>query len=132
MSSNYPPGVTGNEPEIAGRPVRTMNVDCEEDDVTFISAQEVLEALMKARDEMTHRGAGLTPRSAVDFVEELIDQIDVVERECYWSGEVEVEVEGDTAYWDCPRCGQSNEYELDDGPDPDEQRDRMMEERWAE
>lgn len=126
MSSNYPPGVTGNEPEIAGRPMRTMNVDCEQESLDMVPAhwaREVVKDLASPHP---------TRRDWEELADLLADSGWTVETECGFGGDVEVEVEGNTAYWECPRCGQDNEYELDDGPDPDEQRDRMMEERWAE
>jgi rubrerythrin len=48
-----------------------------------------------------------------------------VDEECTFTGKVDVYYAGDMQTWDCPECGATHEDEVD-GPDPDDQRDAML------
>lgn len=123
MSSNYPPGVTGNEPEIAGYPTSASIRECQAEAAT-LTRYSVLDVV---------RSVDLSdPSRARDLLKAAIDALPTDEDGvCMYEGPVEVEHVGDIDFWECPNCGAEHEDEAD-GPDPDEQRDRMMEERWAE
>lgn len=53
--------------------------------------------------------------------------------DCDWEGEADVTINdwGTTGSWQCPECLHDNEADLGDlgGPDPDDARDRMMDDR---
>lgn len=121
MSGYYPPGVTGNEPQIAGYPEIEMEVECGESDTYFLGLYQVREMIM----DLGFAGQGtvemcMTAKDVLDG----IDGLDIAERDCSWQGTVAVEIEGDQAYWNCPRCGSSQSEQIETGPDPDDERDR--------
>lgn len=113
MSGYYPPGVTGNEPEIAGYPETSEDVECAEDDVIFLTAHQVHEILAEQGEWAVAEAVGYP-------------SIQVKQEECGYAGTVDGQVVDGVFVWDCPRCGAEQEMELDDGPDPDEQRDIEM------
>lgn len=100
---NYPPGVTGREWQIAGPSAEyPQQVVCEEQDVTL--------KIVDTRGKV----------------------VEVEVEQCPFEGEVDVAVYGRTTYcWTCPFCGREHEDEIEEsGPDPDLQREMLMEERW--
>lgn len=96
--SNYPPGVTGNEPQIAGYPERGENVECKNTGVVHF------------RHEM---------QETVGDVDEVLGKVFSVEIDCEWEGKVEGDVVGYDFIWTCPRCGNVTEEEDFYAPDPD-------------
>lgn len=97
--SYYPPGVTGNEPEIAGYPEARLRLACDHDTVDMVPSHWVSEVI---RDGVS----GL-----LDLIEAEDESVDA---ECGFEGEVDVViVDGILAQWTCPRCGQDVESELD-------------------
>lgn len=91
---DFPPGVTGLEPEIAGAPeVMMRGVECDNDD---------------AHTNITDDNGRVWP----------------IIYDCPWSGDVEAVVgEGVHAdyagYWTCPLCGAENTDDLPDESDND-------------
>ena len=123
--SNYPPGVTGNEPEIAGYDEGVRHVECDEE-ATAVYAHEVKSLVSEAafRLEIAARSAseGVLAESLPVVVERIARQMrsDVLALaeaeetvECGFVGEVDVVYGADrTAFaWDCPRCGYEHEEE---------------------
>ena len=122
--SNYPPGVTGNEPEIAGYPSMTLDKQCEED-VPYIATWVVTEHL---------DGIAAVIARSDDTIPAIIEQLghlwehlnkDAVDVTCGFDGDVDAEMAYGVAYWTCPRCGTEHEDSYDEedfGPDPDRER----------
>lgn len=108
--SNYPPGVTGNEYPIAGGQVHNESVTCTAD-TEYIPAHLVKQAIEDCSPAR---------------LQAVIDEIDGIEAECNFEGEVEVDWYQGVGTWTCPRCGNENTIE-DDGTDPDYQRDLRRE-----
>lgn len=103
MGGYYPPGVTGMEPEIAGYPEGTMNVECQHTTDTLVR-KAVLEAATDAWER------GLNINDLIPILEEMQHDPDGV---CMFDGEVEVQyVDRTTFVWECPMCGHEHEEEL--------------------
>lgn len=120
--SNYPPGVTGREWQIAGPDYEgPMMRRCEADDVRWVAAVVVTSRMQEIQRLTEMRKDALRPdyfdteiaRQVAALLEPPDEQ--VTEGPCEWEGEVDVQVYGTTATWDCPRCGTTHEDELDDG-----------------
>lgn len=95
--SNYPPGVTGNEPQIAGALAeRGEDKECGQ------------EATLPFTDEN-----GKVWHITVDCPFE--GKVDV----SYWD-------RYGSYTWTCPLCQHEHEGERDDEPDPDEERDKWL------
>lgn len=107
--SNYPDGVTGNEPQIAGYLEISEDVECEEE-VLFLTPYQVGEILSEHGEWAV--------AEAVGYLSEQVKQ-----EECGYFGTVDGHVVNGLFVWVCPRCGYEQQTELDDGLDPDEQRD---------
>ncbi len=118
--SNYPPGVTGREPEIAGYPERTEKVECRSTTTAFYR-REVLDVLAEVR-----RTCANTDQIGVvaHFREKLEGLTETPELDCEWEGEVEGWPNGDDFEWTCPRCGNEQVEEGLYEPDPDLQWER--------
>lgn len=127
--SNYPPGVTGHEPAIAGHGERTEEVECLQQDSTVLYRYGVLEvvdgALHKAREQV-RRNERVGPGDLLGYLRAMrqaLDELPETEAPCEWEGEVEGWPVDDDFEWTCPQCGRDN---VDRGryePDPDEGRD---------
>lgn len=142
--SNYPPGVTGFEPQIAGYPERVRHVTCDRQDAEWMSAaavhrlvasvrrrsndtdarvSELLDAARDTRDrgeaESYRRVDSLraAERHFVRSAVALIDGVEVVDRPCTFDGRVDgyVDPVGRSFSWTCPECGTEHEdEEVDD------------------
>lgn len=126
MLSNYPPGVTGNEPEING-PSWEGEIErvCEDDADLNIVNHDVASLIT---DYVTHKGDRDT------LVEKRLlraiarqGQPYVLEDQCPFYGIVDAVVYGGILLWECPLCGSSHEeeppfpgdYEPDRSDDPE-------------
>lgn len=112
MSNNYPDGVTGNEPEIAGYPEGSMAVTCASsaDLVTLHAVKELVEDLTRRYHS--------NPTLALADIADGLDNLLVIAGDCEWEGNVEgYYADGVVFIWTCPNCGAENELELDDGAD---------------
>ena len=137
MSSNYPPGVTGREPQIAGPDAeREEEHTCGAKDIELRNInQQAIDSLMTARAKLValtqYSFPGdipqLSPKEkrqiAVD-VYRLLNQVgygisDGATVDCPFTGDVTVEYIGGTGWWECPLCGTEHEIEWDDPRDPD-------------
>ena len=100
MLSNYPPGVTGLEPQIAG-PIRSVVLEqtCDADPVITVPAelaQEILDAVVEANagKKVNTDGLAILLRQAYNKA-----------GACSWHGEVDVDIYSDGVYvWTCPAC----------------------------
>ena len=120
-SSHYPPGVTGREPQIAGYPETSMEVDCVRQEAVCLYKFEVLEEVALVIGRVS---SGADPdASLLDLQQLLQEDAEETTAECDWSGEADGYVEGDEFIWTCPRCGSDNTHMLDTGPDPDDARE---------
>jgi len=131
---DYPAGVTGNEPELAGGLERDMQLQCEQVDVSVVPSFELKAALanLQARIGKMHDSTAGKAVAMVDVLAEemqvLIDRVDTLEDrgewECPFDGDVEVDVFGDLGRWTCPVCGSENEVDLTpDEPERDDWED---------
>lgn len=83
--SNYPPGVTGNEWQIAGVPEGTQEVECRNKDATLRILSNTIDG--------EYIGEGM---------------------ECPYNGPADgYYTEYRTFIWDCPLCEKENEEEFD-------------------
>lgn len=100
--SNYPPGVSGNEPEISGWPEAEMELSCTNGAARWLSRRLVIEMLERE------------PSRLADPVEDW----EALEAECDFEGPVDAQIVEGVACWDCPKCGSENETDLDEwGPE---------------
>lgn len=120
MSGYYPPGVTGNEPEIAGYPEGSEMVYCQSSYVPAIYLHGLEQATAEAQAQR-QRGekwgiveeqiAGLT--KAVDVLIAAIRDGEQVTVECDFGGEVDGYYVDDLFCWTCPTCGSEQEEYID-------------------
>lgn len=105
MSSNYPPGVTGHEPQIAGDEEIVERRDCDEE-VPWVRADPIRSraiGLIAAARREPLTSALMTGLQALD---QALDDDHVRLAPCDWSGEVTIRVDrGGTGYWICRGCG---------------------------
>lgn len=115
--SNYPPGVTGMEPEIAGYPEVDMEVECADTDAPLLGAFEVVRLIQdELIVQMGREARGDTPNWS-EWVWKVLDEIeDLVEMtgECGWNGVTTTQIADGEAQWSCPRCGKVQSVELED------------------
>lgn len=111
MLSNYPPGVSGNEPEIAGFPEGSRFVECDNDEAVGLSREQVEDAV---------RAYSPAPDGGEPLSRVLRELPEAVVGECQFSGEA------DGAWthtrpssiaifsWTCPWCGLDQDTEVTD------------------
>lgn len=90
--SNYPPGVTGNEREIAGPDTLTVTRECKGTEARVYPAYYVDQLIT---DEEI--GTYVLEKTAV-----------TTEYECPFTGQVDAEVYNYELFWTCPTCGYEN------------------------
>lgn len=118
MSSNYPPGVTGRERQIAGDIERVMNRLCVNDTYDVVQAHRLLDFLPL---EDAHPGGD--PAMFIEEIRAWIieNQYEEAEgEECGFDGDVDCVIDPVgygvvTISWTCPWCG--SEHEDEEGPD---------------
>jgi hypothetical protein len=123
--SNYPPGVTGNEPQIAGYPEQDMEVECGNSLGRFLGVHQVRTLLVEMQDQFRSMGVS-NAGSPVAAMHEVLDALDDQEETvaaCQWSGTVTAQIADGEAWWDCPMCGAEQSEEIETGPDPDDARE---------
>lgn len=124
MFSNYPDGVTGNEPAIAGLQEMVMTVTCEQEECKVVPAEAVTVKAQSINKMAGRMLAGTTGEAygliaplaaATEQLIELIGELeDNGEFSCPFTGEVDVQVDKTQAYWNCPVCGIDNATDLED------------------
>ena len=134
--SNYPPGVTGREYAIAG-PDREWDdeAECENDGVTFTvlakdddkALDTILALAEKASETTDHSEVASLLRNVGLLARQIKRGLFVAEDAvCPFVGEVTWASYGSEAWWDCPLCGDQHTETRDEGPDPDDERDRLL------
>jgi hypothetical protein len=126
--SNYPPGVTGNEYEIAGGMETEEYWECE-------SAVSGITISMNLLQEMADDGLTIYNRlkehnyasyqalidqklkSLRDKIHGFIHSDDVTDGDCGFAGYVLMESYKDKKWWSCPNCGTEHEIEIYDHRD---------------
>lgn len=98
MGWNYPPGVTGYEPEIAGYEEVNLIVDCDNEALETVSRDDVLSMVWDFED------IGAIPA-------EQIERLHTYYVPCEYSGYVTGYIVGAGVEWDCPRCGKTHTEE---------------------
>lgn len=133
--SNYPPGVSGFEPEIAGYDEVSLSVECRASATLRIYGEDararMREAVRTAETVQRLLESGADTDRVARQVEVLlgtlkrvpVDTVDYDPDECPFEGDVEGFVVGDRTQWTCPFCEALHEDEID-GPDEDWGRDR--------
>jgi hypothetical protein len=144
-ASNYPAGVSDAHPHFNPQEA-TVTGTCTADDLTVVPVHVVREAIDGLTDlakryrraEEAGRPTGtitLQLETALLMLTERLqaDQIEGSGLECEFEGEVDAQLQGDVARWDCPVCGHENETDVgpdDDDDDYDRRRDEAMEREW--
>lgn len=143
MSDNYPPGVTGNEPQIAGGIAAEMVVSCEQGTVACLPAHIVTEATLglahlhlryrKVLDKFSPADAASGPFAhrlqtlailttqlgqAVEILQgQIASNAQEIDWDCTMDGEeVEGEIIGPLFNWQCPACGLEQQTDLSPTP----------------
>lgn len=128
--SNYPPGVSGNEFQIAGYPERTTKKVCGAEGVPlniadpWVSARatELLNEIdfdaVKGRDYSTkvilsnHRA-----RNIYHLLLAAADQTFYAEGDCPFEGDIDTQYDYNYEWWSCPICGTEHEDSTEDWRD---------------
>lgn len=117
MSSNYPPGVTGNEAIFQGAEERTQHVVCDtEEEVSVLPTFAIRTAVtdlvrsLKQLQELPVPAAvarlASVDEQALSILEEVGNLENIGSWECDFEGDVEVTRDSDTTgLYECPRCG---------------------------
>lgn len=114
---SYPPGVTGNELEIAGPSWEgTVERECEQQNVSMMAAPT---DLVEALDDLLTKADGVFERLSVGRLVRLLKdaplvQIDV--EQCQFNGKADAWEYGGVLHWTCPLCG----WEYEEEPDVEE------------
>lgn len=120
MSSNYPPGVTGREYEIAGGDFYTVERTCENEEATLLVADaDIKEAILDVLIDLARIEERLNLADQGDLlmrvqlvsrkVQRLENRLTEHELPCPFEGKVELEVYRTQGWWDCPTCGTHTE-----------------------
>ena len=126
--SNYPAGVTGHEPQIAGYATGEASVDCETENVRGVPLALVTDFLDQFERTFTAPGGGLYSdrpehlvrddaarfRVLLNAAREALRQAEGEHVECLFSGEVEADVEYGTRYWTCPWCDTEHQDNIEE------------------
>lgn len=134
MSSNYPAGVTGNEPEIAGERTIMKFVTCGEEEPQVVPSWAVKEELLALQLEVAQILSSKTSealakvddlrQSITNKLDRMYELEDVGSYDCPFAGSLEVTVVSrEQGTWDCPDCGSVHDNE-DITPDDSDRFDR--------
>lgn len=140
MSGYYPPGVTGNEPQIAGSVDLVVEKQCGSDGIDVYPKLLVDELIGNVSQVLTSRrtvrqeGDGLREETNKERLlraqNELLRMREELDRAgmttddaCTFDGEVDAQVWNFTLTWTCPWCGAEHEDDRHFERDPDEGRD---------
>ncbi len=139
---NYPPGVTGREYAIAGPDyeqeehrecgaegvdVRILDTDTYQTLQTALADVHYLVGWLDAmgRDPL-HERAIAVAQNAADRLTAVVSASTIEVPVCPFAGETLVEGFDGVETWVCPMCGTEHEHVVDEGPDPDDLRDALM------
>jgi hypothetical protein len=112
--TNYPPGVTGNEWQIAGPDEREVLVKCESEGFNLRTIDIYGMNQINAAIEDLQNGA-MSPQTALSRLRQVkatIMEVDI-EVECPFMGEVTVFRTDGPWTWECPVCRVTHEIEED-------------------
>ena len=144
MSGNYPPGVTGNEREIAGGDAFTATVKCDAPAMNVYPKMTVDTVLYEITQAVEHpktvrRSHNVDGWRLQNAHEQIVDlrailarakealDMDMFESQepCTFEGEVDAEVYDGIVEWECPLCGteHSDDAYFDQPDDPDRKDD---------
>jgi hypothetical protein len=137
--SNYPPGVTGNEPHIRGMDEGVLNVECLGSTTLrvipmsewsyLLAILNKVKGLREREREGKEEKADRARKSVIDQLEKLEGYLNEYDEKWLWAdvdecpfvGEVDAQWsrDGNTleVYWDCPMCGEERYGEIDLTPD---------------
>ncbi|QWY82790.1 hypothetical protein PP641_gp050 [Arthrobacter phage SilentRX] len=128
--SNYPDGVTDAHPHF-NPSERPVTVSCTSDEALVIPSFLVKGELQRILDLTGHAAnmAEVEEQLRLLLAEVSDNELEGT-YECQWEGEVELPV-SEEAEFDCPRCGVTQTTDtLPDERDPDDDYDRMRDERY--
>lgn len=123
--SNYPPGVTGNEPAIAGYPEGAYSAPtCEGymPEGTKVAPTDIIERLMAIQTKLGEGDIPFASYRLGQLTGEIMQMPNAIDQECGYEGSVDAQWDGDrkgngTFFWTCPRCGTENEEHREAGDD---------------
>lgn len=125
--SNYPAGVSDAHPHF--NPPEEMQVICGSEESTVIPSFELKAEMKRLIASVTHLQSVPTSVAiaAIPALEQsltnLLDRVEELEDNgsyaCPFEGEVQPELDGGAANWDCPVCGETNQTILEDDDEPD-------------
>ena len=128
--SNYPPGVTGNEPQIRGWDDEIdETVECGKGGYVKVFTADADREIKRIKALLAEIAEGAKPASLAATLVVNLDylvkyHIEGVEVEdCPFTGDVTVCWSGKRGYWTCPLCGSEHEIEAYE-PDEDWNSDR--------
>lgn len=114
--SNYPPGVTGNEPQIAGYPEGSRAVICAADDPYVVHLERAGDDIYSLVKDVLSTDQGLTASD----IRRKIDALAATWRRegavapCTWEGVVDGVYSQGAFLWTCPNCGTEQEEDVSD------------------
>lgn len=131
MSGNYPPGVSGNEPQIAGYDEAVMTMTCSEVGLCLYPKtlvddllDEVSQVFTVPRTVRSEGQRGWRPENdaerlvrAQNRLLKVREELDTAVRYdedamCGFSGQVDVQINRTVVTWTCPWCGAEHEDDL--------------------
>lgn len=120
--TNYPPGVSGNEPQIAGYPEKQTIRTCGAVDVEVRIMPDDLDTWINAMSKMLEHT--VTEASIRSYATGIVSVYKSLEyktfiTECLFKGDVDVQMHPYAEYWQCPLCGTEHETEHDIPEPPD-------------
>jgi hypothetical protein len=138
--SNYPPGVTGNEPQIRGLGERTTHKVCVNSDgfTATLMTTDLKDSIVRLAELLKHDVTIASLKSAANsvvfFASVYEPQMDI--DDCPFEGEVDTQIDQWIEFWDCPVCGKEHQEDLE-MPEPDYEKDadiredhEMMRAEW--
>lgn len=113
--SNYPPGVTGNEYEIAGPDYeRDEERECTmQDAVIRVVNHESYDVYVAQIERMLVTDETPDPAALLRYLQGVKDSVMKLDVEyCPFEGYVTVQGYGGMEWWDCPVCGHRHEEDM--------------------
>jgi hypothetical protein len=120
--SNYPPGVTGNEYEIAGGKESEENFDCNATanyiSITKHEMNDLSDYVLTMLNEYKRSG-NLSEFWIANYMKPLLRKMydymssfETYDSDCNYSGIVLKEGFQDTVSWECPKCGKDYQEKI--------------------
>lgn len=117
--SNYPPGVTGNEPEIAGPSWEgQVERDCPDGGEVYVVSRDLVRRMqLWQQTKDSHGDVLFYERMLLAAVARDLKQLSPIDMDCPFYGTVDAVIYGGTLRWECPLCGTEYEEEPEWGDD---------------